>query len=377
MEHRRICCFCESWESGGIESFLNNVLLHMDLKGLEVDIMAASIKQSVFTVGLESRGIRFIQLSGNQRNLIQNHQIFRKLMKKYAYDVVHFNLFQGLSWYYVHIAKQEGIPIRIVHSHNTALRKSKTRWLKLLLHHIGVSLYTNDATNLVACSRAAAKFMFKRKVIKQNIFQYIPNGIELCRFRFSEDKRKTVRAELGLTNSFVVGNIGRLCYQKNQMFLLSVLEKLCQKRLDAILLLVGNGPDISALKERSIQLRIQSRVLFYGTTQKSEDLYCAMDAFVFPSHFEGLGIVAIEAQCNGLPVLSGEKVPDETSITPYFYRVPLKMGADVWAKALLEMGRPCNRLEGVTAIEEAGFSIQTVANTISQLYWETKETGEE
>ena len=96
-KNKRICCFCERWESGGIESFLFNVLTRMDLQHLEIDIVASSIGRSIFTKFLQKNGIHFIELSGSQRNILENHRKFRKLLRERKYDILHLNAFQGLS----------------------------------------------------------------------------------------------------------------------------------------------------------------------------------------------------------------------------------------------------------------------------------------
>ena len=132
---KRICCFCESWESGGIESFLASVYTHADLSELEIDIVTSKLLDSVFTARLEKLGIRFYQLSGSQRRLLTNHAMFRRLLRERHYDVLHINAFQSLSLYYAKLAMQAGVPIRIAHSHNTALRKSPLRWAKMLPPH--------------------------------------------------------------------------------------------------------------------------------------------------------------------------------------------------------------------------------------------------
>lgn len=327
---RRICCFCETWESGGIESFLNNILLHMDLTDMEVDIVAACVKHSIFTQNLEGKGIRVLELSGRLRSP-GNYPLFRKLLQERAYDVVHFNLFQGMSLYYVQIAKEEGVPIRIAHSHNTALRKSKGRWLKMLLHKLGSSLYASAATEFWACSGAAAKFLFPAGDLKKKNYRFIPNGIDVERFKFNQTMRDEVRAKLGISDAFVIGNIGRLCYQKNQSFLIELMPELLERRPNAKLLLVGEGEDKGALVRQTKALGVSGNVLFYGITDEPEKLYCAMDVFAFPSRFEGLGIVAIEAQANGLPVVCSQFVPPETKISELAITVPIEHGVEAWA----------------------------------------------
>ena len=230
MEKKRVCCFCESWESGGIESFLNNVLGHMDRTGLEIDLVTSQLEESVFTKQLQEKGIRFRELSGNQKNIWKNHRLFRRLLEENRYDVVHLNVFQGMSLYYAHLAKRAGVPIRIAHSHNTDLRPSRTRKLKLWLHKMFSRWYAADATAFWACSGAAAEFMFPKSELDRRGFTFIPNGIRTERFRFDEAVRDSVRRELGLEDCLVVGNVGRLCYQKNQEFLLDVFACLLDRK---------------------------------------------------------------------------------------------------------------------------------------------------
>lgn len=364
---KKVCCFCECWESGGIESFLSNVLSHMDRSELEVDIVASCLKESVFTAGLEEKGVRFVELSGAQRKLLQNGRMFRQLLNERNYDVVHFNLFQGLSLRFVRLAKQAGVPVRIAHSHNTALRKSPTRWVKLLLHRLGSVLFTQYATDLWACSAEAARFLFPPREREKKGWRFIPNGIETGRFAFDPAARETVRDELGLTDAFVVGSIGRLCYQKNQDFLLDAFAELSALRPDSRLLMAGEGELGVQLKEKAARLGIAGRVIFYGVTDRPERLYSAMDVFAFPSLFEGLGIVAVEAQASGLSVVCSEHVPGETRVTPLAKAVPLTRGARAWAQALADAG--ClNRQTGDKAVREAGFDIEDVARSIGERY---------
>ena len=121
MQKIKICCFCETWESGGIESFLSNILQYINLEEIQVDIVVSCLKKSIFTEPLKQKGIRFFELSGSQRNFLKNHYMFMKLLRKENYNAVHLHIFHGLSLYYVCLAQKAGIPVRIAHSHNTCL----------------------------------------------------------------------------------------------------------------------------------------------------------------------------------------------------------------------------------------------------------------
>ena len=143
---RKICIYCDTWESGGIESFLHNVLTHMDLSCMEIDLVTAWQKQSIFTAPLEKCGVRFIELSGSSHAVIRNLRRFSALLLERQYDVVHLNLFHGLALCYLHAAKRCGVPMRIAHSHNTALRCSRTQLLKRIIHRACRAIFSKDAT---------------------------------------------------------------------------------------------------------------------------------------------------------------------------------------------------------------------------------------
>lgn len=361
---RRVCCFCERWESGGIESFLNNVLSHMDTTDVRIDIVAANIQDSVFTAGLKAQGIQFIELSGQLRNP-KNYRLFRELLCENRYDVVHFNLFQGFSLRYVRIAEEENIPVRIAHSHNTDLRKSKGRLLKLLIHKMGSYLHANTATHFWACSQAAAEFLFPSKELRKKSYQFIPNGIETQRFAFNPQVRELMRDELAVNDCFVIGNVGRLCYQKNQEFLLDVLAAVLKHRPESRLLLVGEGDREDNLRIKAQSLGIAEKVIFYGVTDKVETLFWAMDAFAFPSLFEGLGIAAVEAQAAGLPVICSEYIPAEAKIASEVYTLPLD--AEKWAKELMNQTLERNS-SAVEDIHGAGFDVAEVVKLFRNTY---------
>ena len=193
-----------------------------------------------------------------------------------------------------------------------------------------------------------------------------PDASHLYSPRLQQLARDAAR-ELGLTDQFVIGNIGRLCQQKNQSFLLDVLAQGAKLRPDLRLLLIGEGGDLAALKEKAERLGVADRVLFYGTTQHPERLLWAMDVFAFPSLFEGLGIVAIEAQAAGLPVVCSEHVPPEAAVTPLVTRLPLDEGAAAWANALLKLPE-AEQTSGAEQVRQGGFDVADVARRIERTY---------
>ena len=351
----RVCCFCEKWESGGIESFLTNILSSMDRNGLSVDIVVSQRSENVYEKTLCALGIPLLVLSGNCRYTLKNLRLFRRLLRENRYDVVHLNIYQGLSLLFAWEAKRAGISIVIAHSHNTDLRPSAGRALKMVLHRFCSRLLTCCATTLWAPSEAAARFMFGAKA-----FECIPNGIRPERFIFSQAGRTAAREKLGVGDKFVIGGVGRLCWQKNQTFLLDVLARMD----DAVLLLVGEGEDLDMLREKAGRMGLSGRVIFYGATGDMPPLYWAMDALALPSRFEGLGIVAVEAQAAGLYTLCSENVPPEAAVTPLAEFAPLDPA--LWAEKLAAAGM--TRADMSDAVRAAGYDVSTVSAHVRAAY---------
>ncbi len=361
---KRVCVLCETWESGGIEAFLANVIRSMDRTGLTIDVVCAKLGQSVFTAPLEELGVRFHQLSGSTRKVGENRRLFQKLLEERRYDAVHLNAYQALSLAYLALAGEAGVPVCIAHSHNTALRKSLTRPLKLALHHWAKRKYANAMTCRWTCSRAAAEFLFG----DAENWQFIPNGIDTERFRFDAEERERVRKELRLEGRSVIGNVGRLCYQKNQEFLLDVFKEVVTQRPESVLLLVGEGEDKPRLEEKTKELDIEGKVIFYGTTDKVERLYWAMDVFVLPSRFEGLPVTGIEAQAAGLPCFFSDSITEECRSGERTRFLPLTASAKEWAKEIAKARTPADRTAAAEEAAAAGFDVRLVAEAVKKAW---------
>ena len=365
---KRVCIYCQTWESGGIEAFLLNTLSHMDLSGLEVDIVVEALQKSIFTDKLKALGITFQELSGSQKRLSKNYHLFSKLIDMRRYDVLHLNIFQAVPMVYLLLAKRKGIPIRIAHSHNTMLHQSRTRALKIGIHKMAGHLFWGKATDLWACSDAAARFMFPSKSLERKGYRFIPNGIDLRRFAFNVAERERVRRQLKLEGTFVIGNVGRLCHQKNQTFLIDIFSRIYAENSSARLLLVGEGDALAALKEKAEKLLLSNAVIFFGTTSHVETLLWAMDGFVSPSIFEGLGIAAIEAQAASLPTICSDRVPQEAMATSLARRLPLSDPISRWNDAIVNARERKFDMEASKQLEERGFDVNAVSAMIGSTY---------
>lgn len=362
----RVLVFCEKWESGGVEAFVTTLLECMDRTGLAVDLAACKVQPGPYDARLAKMGIEPIALGISIRSVASNLKEFRRLLERGAYDVVHLNVYEGLALLFAREAKRAGVARVIVHSHNNDLRPSATRWLKLALHRICTGLFEGYADVRWAPSQAAGRFMFGTRP-----FTLVRNGIVPERFAFDDGVREKLRAELGFaSNQAVLGCVGRLCSQKNQLFLVDVLAASPQ---NACLLLVGeddgDGSYEVALRCRACELGVQDRVRLYGRTDDVASLYQAMDALCVPSTFEALGIVAVEAQAAGLPVVASTAVPPEAHAGGVMSRIPFDVSQ--WAAALAAApADPAARAGGVARVAEAGYDMHAVAAEVTKVYGE-------
>ena len=360
----RVLLFCEKWESGGVEAFVTTLLECMDRTGLVVDVAACKVQPGPYDIRLAKMGIEPIALGTSIRDVASNLKEFCRLLEQGAYDAVHLNVYEGLALLFAREAKRAGVARVIVHSHNNDLRPSVTRWLKLALHRMCTGLFGGYADAQWAPSRAAGRFMFGKRP-----FTLVRNGIVPERFAFDASVREKLRAELSFaSNQAVLGCVGRLCDQKNQLFLVDVLAAMPQ---NTRLLLVGeddgDGSYEAALRRRACELGVQDRVRLYGRTDDAASLYQAMDVLCVPSTFEALGIVAVEGQAAGLPVVASTAVPPEAHAGGAMSRIPLD--APQWAAALAAApADPAARAEGAARVAEAGYDMHAVAAEVARAY---------
>lgn len=194
------------------------------------------------------------------------------------------------------------------------------------------------------------------------------NAIDVDRFSFDSTARSLLRSELGISGeAFVVGHVVRFCSVKNHPFLLEVFAEIHKRKPDSILLLVGQGPDFEAVKERAAQLGLSDCVLFLNQRNDVDKLYSVMDVFMLPSLYEGLPVVGVEAQCADAACFFSTEVPGEAKIIEKTKFLSLSQSAAEWADAVLSAD--CTKRSDNRAIlESAGFSIKKEAGKLQSFY---------
>ena len=211
-------------------------------------------------------------------------------------------------------------------------REKKKNLMKQLLR-VFSKVY---ATDYMCCSEHAGRWLFGDKEYDKGNVYLLNNAIDIEKFKYDERLRANKREELGIDDdTLVIGHIGRFVEQKNHRFLIDIFNEIHQKNKNSILLLIGQGPLMKEIKEKVEKLNLSRCVKFLGQRNDANQLYNAMDVFLFPSLYEGLGMVLIEAQANGLPCLASSEVPQAAKITNIIDFIDLKEDKNIWVEKIL------------------------------------------
>ena len=203
------------------------------------------------------------------------------------------------------------------------------------LHSLLKGRLVKYATDLWACSREAGVFFYSKAILGSNRFRIIPNTIDTGVYAFCPSERDRLRSEFGIADSLVLGNVARLDPEKNHSLLLDIFASVRKQNSSAILLIIGQGRLENDLKDKAKALSLTPYVRFLGERHDVPALYSAMDAFILPSHFEGLPMTLVEAQASGLPCFtSREAVPPEAAVTPLLTFLSLNDSPESWAEAI-------------------------------------------
>lgn len=294
---------------GGVEQVVMNYYRHIDRSRVQFDFLVDADSTLVPKDEIESFGGRVFEIPPYQHQLAYQRALVPLLCDQ-GWKIVHSHI-NALSVFPLRAAKKAGVPVRIAHSHS-ASGKGGEEWAKKALKALLKTQSKRYSTHRMACSRFAGEWLFG----KGSCFEVVYNAIELSKFSFNPILRERVRSELGISEKqLVVGHVGRFMPQKNHRFLIDVFDKVAQIRQDAILVLVGNGELEKQIKSLTLDRKISDRVHFLGQRLDMDAIYQAFDVFVLPSLYEGLGLVAIEAQRAGLPCFLSDRITREVDVT--------------------------------------------------------------
>lgn len=345
--------------SGGVESVIMNYYRNINRNNIQFDFLC-NTKEVAYEDEIEELGGKIFRVTARSKNLKQYKKDMKDFFSQNAknYDIIWVNLCSLANIDYLKYAKKYGIKQRIIHCHNS---QNMDPFIRGLLHKFNKLFLKRYATDFWTCSDEASKWFYSKKIIKSDKYCVIKNAINTEKFLFNKEIRDEYRNKLSIQDKLVIGNVGRFHFQKNHAFIIKIFNEIKKQREDAHLLLIGIGPDEDKIKHIVKVYNLEKNVSFLGSRNDVSELMQAMDIFLFPSIFEGLGIVTIEAQAAGLPVFaSADVIPDEANIdSEIFNFLSLKESEKVWAKEILNFtNNEKVRRSKDKLIKEAGYDIK-------------------
>lgn len=250
--------------------------------------------------------------------------------------------------------------VRIVHSHSTSTKFP-------IIHRVLALPFYKLCNGRLACSEKAGAWMYGKKS-----YRVIRNGINTSSFAFNKEERLTVRKELGWEECVILGHVGDFSLNKNQSFLIDVLQILRNKDINYRLALIGEGEQKSSVKQKVEQLGLTDSVLFTGKIPNVYRYLNAFDIILMPSFHEGLPVTLVEQQANGIRCIVSDSVSREANITGYVSYLPLDVND--WAKEIysIEAETDKNRCkrscDSIHKMIESGYDVKSSSQALNDYY---------
>jgi glycosyltransferase involved in cell wall biosynthesis len=349
---------------GGLETMLMNYYRQMDRTKIQFDFIVHRDEKGHYDEEILSYGGKIFRMPqirpGNYRRYFKHLDEFFKKHKEY--NVVHSHINENSS-FVLEYAKRHGVKCRIAHSHLSDLGLD----FKLPFRLFARYSMKDNPSNYFACSKNAGKWLFGRDLVTSGMVTVLNNAVNVKDFKFDEFNRKRIRQEIGVNDDqLVIGHIGRFNKQKNHDFLIDIFKELVKYKPDSILLLVGDGPLRRNVERKVNSLGLSSNVIFLGVRSDISNLLQSLDLFLFPSLFEGLPVVLVEAQAAGLNCIVSDTITVESNITGRIDFISLKMSPKYWANKILTSSYEHKDTSEI--MQKNGYDTETMSKWLSNYY---------
>lgn len=366
----RVLQITGSMNYGGAETLLMELYRHMDRKQVQFDFWVYG-NHGLFDDEIHALGGKIFYA---RKRVYREPIAFRKEIIDFVkthpeYRIVHSHLNLRTGYIFPAIKQADHSVYTIAHSHasnpHSSIKNS-------ILNAVGFHLLNDNTDYYFGCSKMALDAITPNNVGKMKA-SILNNAIETQKYAFSQNMRARYRRQFGVDeNTLVIGNVARFTEEKNHMFMLNVFSELHKKQPNSKLIFVGSGPLATHIERLIAELNLQDSVIMLGVRNDVNLLLSSFDVFLFPSMFEGLGIVAIEAQANGLPcVMSENVIPTEADVgAGLCTRVSLKQNANIWAEKCLNHPLRIDSEISSHKVNEAGYNIDEVTTQLQKFYQE-------
>lgn len=350
---------------GGVQAVLINYYSNMDKDKFKFDFIVHGEKIGELEQWFKAFGSNVFHVTPRSQNPIKNIREIASIIKRGNYNVVHCHQdYHGAIA--MNLAKHYGVKKRIIHCHRAF---PPEKLYQKIFRKIGTLILKKTATHFMACGREAGEWLYGKKAVSENKVIVLNNAIHLDKFFYSEEKRERLRKDLCPIDAIVIGHIGRFTFLKNHDLLIDIFNEYLKKCPRAFLMLIGDGELRESVENKIKNLGIEENVMLLGVRNDVSDLLNAMDMFILPSRSEGLAVVTIETQANGLPIVCSGHVTKEVAVTSSVIFVDKANYTNIsnWISAIdkaLEKGRS----NYIDTMKKAGFDITIEAKKLEEIY---------
>lgn len=357
----RILQMIGSLEIGGSQSMIINLYNAIDRNKVQFDFVVDHPDNVSLAPVVEKLGAKIIYMpTFKGYNVAEIKKAWNNFFANHPeYKVLHSHV-RSYASLYIPIAKKYGVKT-IIHSHSTSNGTGFSAIVKKIMQYP----LRYQADYFFGCSKEAGKWLFGKHIVNTNKFHILRNAIDLEKYIFSDEARQNYRRTLNINDNTVYLHVGRFNEAKNHGFLLKLFRSILLKDPNAKLVLVGDGSRRQYIENTIYELGLSDSVILLGSREDVAPIMWASDCFLFPSLWEGLGMVAIEAQAAGLPCICSNTIPDEVKIKSNCVFLPLD-SIDQWVNTAIAMA--CKRDNRNEEIKKAGYDIKESAEFIESFY---------
>lgn len=350
-------------DAGGISSVVLNFYRFLDRSKVHFDIALTVPQVGQNAIALQELGARIHFLPMKSQGIPAFQQALADLLEKEKYDAIHVHESET-CYVALQVAKKLGIRCRVAHSHTSSPWEG---WKGELRRISGILLNYPAATHVIGCGKLAGDRVFGKWNMRRKKALVLPNAVDTQRFAFQEALRQEVRGELDVADRFVIGMVGRLSEEKNNLYALDLMPMILDQIPNAVLVVAGNGPDAEKFSDKVRELELEHCVKQLGRRSDVERLYQAFDVYLLPSLTEGFPVAAVEAMASGLPVLLSDAITRELSFGSAVTYLPLDK-KELWVTAVKQWQEDNGRCLRQTEPVEQGLDIRSVVSRLEQVY---------
>lgn len=344
-------------QNGGVETMLYNYLYNIDKTNYKIDIITHGKSNEITKKRFEDIGCKIIEITPKKTNLRRSLKELYSYLKEGNYDIVHthMNINNSIPLVFAKILK---ISKRISHSHAS---KNTRQYLKKIYEQINKFIIRIFANQYIACGEEAAIYLYGKKMFFNHKVTILKNAIDLEKYKYNDKMRKKIRDKYGIKdNNILLGHVGRFTYQKNHIFLIELLKRLNNPNFK--MMLIGDGELKPKIIEKVNEYQLNDSVIFLENISNMYDYLSAMDIFLLPSNFEGLPLVGVEAQANGVKCLFSSNIDKRLKINSNVKMLDLVL--EEWVKEC----KIEERIDSEKKLREHGYDIKEQAKKLSYIY---------